>query len=78
MTFFRTTEREAETTPGLTLATRLEGIPLYIHGSLVEHFAAHPLILTARGPRIAIEKGEALAELEARLIRDLVIGHHEH
>jgi len=56
----------------------LEGIPLYIHKSLAGHFEGHPLILTSRGPRIAIEKYEALAELEAALLRDLAIGHHEH
>ena len=78
MTFFRTTESEAATMPEITLATRLEGIPLYIHKSLARHFEGHPLILTSRGPRIAIEKDEALAELEAALLRDLVIGHHEH
>ena len=78
MTFFRTTESEAVTLPDIKLATMLEGIPLYIHKSLAGHFEGHPLILASRGPRIAIEKDEALAELEAALLRDLVIGHHEH
>ena len=78
MTFFRTTESEAVTMAGIKLATLLEGIPLYIHESLAKHFEGHPLILTSRGPRIAIEKDEALAELEAALLRDLVIGHHDH
>ena len=78
MTFFRTTEIEAVTTAGIKLATMLEGIPLYIHESLMEHFVAHPLILASRGPRIAIEKDETLAELETALLRDLVIGHHDH
>ena len=78
MTFFRTTESEATTTLNIKLAIMLEGIPLYIHTSLVGHFDDHPLILASRGPRIAIEKDDALAELEAVLLRDLVIGHHEH
>ncbi len=77
MTFFRTTESEAKATPGLICATVLEGIPLYIHESLARHFEAHPLILTSRGPRIAVEKDEALNELEAELLRNLVMGHNE-
>ena len=71
MTFFRTTEQEARTTPGVALADRLEGIPLYLHESLAGHFATHPLILTVRGPRLALEKDEALAELEVALLREL-------
>ena len=71
VTFFRTTENEASASPGLALTARLEGVPLYVHESLAEHFAARPLILTTRGPRLALEKDEALARLEAALLRGL-------
>ncbi len=71
MTFYRTTENEARTAPGLALAGQLAGVPLYLHESLAGHFATHPLILTVRGPRLAIEKDRALAELEAELLRGL-------
>lgn len=64
--------------PGMILATALAGIPLYIHEALAGHFEVHPLILTSRGPRIAIEKDDALAELEARLLRDLAKDRHAH
>ena len=61
----------------MALATRLAGIPLYIHTSLLDHFEAHPLILATRGPRIAIEKDAALEQLEAELLRELIVGHNE-
>ncbi len=78
MTFFRMTETEAQKRPATKLVTDLAGVPLYMHESLMEYFTVHPLVLSARGPRIAIERDAALVELEARLLRDLVIGHHEH
>lgn len=55
----------------LTLAVDLEGIDLYIHQSLVEHFEEHPLILTTRGPRLIIEKDRELMDLEKELLKDL-------
>jgi hypothetical protein len=76
VTFFRTTQREAEDIPGLRQVDSLEGIPLYVHETLLEYFARRPLVLTARGPRLAIEKDEALVEFEAVLRRDLESGHH--
>jgi hypothetical protein len=71
VTFYRTSEQEAGTTPGLVLASQLAGVPLYVHESLVGHFATHPLLLTVRGPRLAIEKDQALMELEAALLVEL-------
>lgn len=71
MTFFRTVEHEAQERADLELTTVLEGIPLYVHESLVAHFVTYPLILTTRGPRLSIEKDAALAELESTLLRKL-------
>lgn len=71
MTFFRTVEHEAQERADLELTIVLEGIPLYIHKSLVAHFVTHPLILATRGPRLSIEKDAALAELERALLRNL-------
>jgi len=77
VSFFRTVAREAQERPDLKLAITLEGIPLYIHESLLKHFETHPLILTSRGPRLAIETDPALAELESALLRELASKHDE-
>ncbi len=77
MTFFRTTRSEAEGRPGLNLTTILEGVPVYVYESLSGHFETHPLILTTRGPRIAIETDPTLAELVADLLRRLALGHKD-
>jgi hypothetical protein len=76
VTFFRTTQREADDMPGLIQAALLEGIPLYVHETLLDYFARRRLVLTTRGPRLAIEKDEALVEFEAVLRRDLESGPH--
>lgn len=78
MTFFRTVEHEAQDRADLRLAAVLKGVPLYIQESLAEHFATHPLILSTRGPRLTIEKDEALAELENILLRKLASKDHHH
>lgn len=71
MTFFRTVEREAKERPDLQLGAALEGVPVYIHETLMEHFETHPLILTTRGPRLAVLEDAALAEVVAGLMHDL-------
>ena len=71
MTFFRTVEREAKERPDLQLGTALEGVPVYIHETLMEHFETHPLILTTRGPRLAILEDAALTEVVEGLMHDL-------
>jgi hypothetical protein len=67
------TEDEARQRPGTAYMASLAGIPLYVHESLHAHFAAHPLNLSSRGPRVAVLRDPALAALEERLIRDLLL-----
>jgi hypothetical protein len=76
VTFYRTTQAEAENMPGLALTARLEGIPLYVHADLLDYFEVRPLILAARGPRLALERDAALAAFEAGLKRTIESGHH--
>lgn len=71
MTFFRTVEREAQERADLQLALNLEGVSLYIHESLVDYFATHSLVLNTRGPRLTIEKDQALLKFERVLLDKL-------
>ncbi len=77
VTFFRTVEREAKERPDLQLGTALEGVPVYIHETLMEHFESNPLILTTRGPRLAVLEDAALAEVVGGLMQDLRRQHDE-
>ena len=71
MTFFRTAEREAKQRPDLKLGAELEGVPVYVHESLMEHFSSHPLTLTTRGPRLAILEDAALVEVVDGLMKEM-------
>ena len=62
--------------PGLALAASLEGIPLYVHETLLDYFAERPLVLAARGPRLAIEHDKALTDLESELKRAIESDRH--
>ncbi|HZQ06582.1 MAG TPA: hypothetical protein VFD70_08380 [Anaerolineae bacterium] len=77
MTFFRMTESEAQIIPGIQFQARLEGIPLYLHQTLKEFFMTHPLVLSSRGPRLVIERDEALVLFEAELRANLKLDDHE-
>lgn len=71
MSFFRMSESEAKQMQNVKWAATIEGVPIYLHTTLAEHFTLHPLILGTRGPRLVIEKDQALCELESGLLRNL-------
>ena len=53
------------------MGVELDGVPVYLRKELQEYFTVHPLILTTRGPRLAIEKDDNLINFEQSLSKNI-------